>query len=569
MVDLARRAGGIARRDLLKAAGFAALPLGALARRALAAGPDAGHLWGVNLAGADFGNLLGAHGTEYLYPPPEDISYYARLGFSLVRIPFKWERLQPDLDAPFAQAELGLLAGVVGHASQLGLTVVLDPHNYARRRLKGDAWKQEYAIGSSQVPLGAFLDFWTRLSDHFKSNEKVIFGLMNEPAGLPALKWLEIANEAIAAIRGRGARNMIFVPGTEYSGAHSWFTAGNTVLERVKDPRDNFAIEVHQYFDGDSSGTKPAAVSGTIGSERIDAFQTWTRKLGFRAFLGEYNGSRDAVSARALMDLCDEMQANPDVWLGSAAWAGGPRWPEDDMFNLEPYKDGRIREQTAIIQSRALPGAEKPFWSGAAPALYADFARKLAANHADPASFLRPASAREANLDARAGLSAPAFIKNKGLPISATSSGPRLADGDLAALLARPEFTILIETRGIDPRAGEQRLLSSGAQRLLYCSARGELATDLGGGLATVSRSAAEWKPKRRCALSIRRQTQEVMIGMTGAAPVAGRGVEGLPDHSGQLQIGSASTQTASGYISRIIGFDTFLGAEQLASNVT
>jgi endoglucanase len=565
MVDLARRASGIARRDLLKAAGFAALPLGPLAKHAIAAGPDTGQLWGVNLAGADFGNLLGTHGTEYLYPPPENIAYYARLGFSLVRIPFKWERLQPDLNVPFAQVELGLLVGVVGHASQLDLTVVLDPHNYAKRRLKGDGWKQEYAIGSSQVPLGAFLDFWARLSDRFKSNEKVVFGLMNEPVGLPAPKWLEIANAAIAAIRASGARNMIFVPGTEYSGAHSWFTAGNTVLERVKDPGDNFAIEAHQYFDSDSSGTKPSAVSSTIGSERIEAFQSWARKLGFRAFLGEYNGGRDAVSARALMDLCDEMAANSDVWLGSAAWAGGPRWPEDDMFNLEPYKDGRIREQTAIIQSRARLGAKKPFWSDAAPALYADFARKLAANNADPASFLRPGGAREANLDRPGGLAAPAFIKNKGLPIGATSI---VADGDLAALLARPEFTILIETREIDPKAGEQRLLSSGAQRLLYCNAQGALASDLGGGLATVSRPPVEWKPKRRCALSIRRQTQEVMIRMTGAASVAGRGMEGFPDRSAQLQIGSSAAQPGSGYITRIVGFDTFLGADQLASNV-
>jgi hypothetical protein len=141
------------------------------------------------------------------------------------------------------------------------------------------------------------------------------------------------------------------------------------------------------------------------------------------------------------------------------------------------------------------------------------------------------------------------------------------ADGDLATLFTRPEFTILIETREIDPKAGEQRLLSSGAQRLLSCNAQGELATDLGGGLV-LSRPAAEWKPKRRCALSIRRETQEVVIGMTGAAPVAGRGIEGFPDRSAQLQIGSSSAQPASGYISRIIGFDTFLGPDQLASNV-
>jgi endoglucanase len=55
-------------------------------------------------------------------------------------------------------------------------------------------------------------------------------------------------------------------------------------------------------------------------------------------------------------DICREMNANQDVWLGWAAWAGGPRWPPDDMFNLEPWPDGRMREQTAILRRYAVGG---------------------------------------------------------------------------------------------------------------------------------------------------------------------------------------------------------------------
>ena len=268
--------------------------------RVASAAPKPAQLWGVNLAGADFGELLGKNGTEYGYPTPGNIEYYARLGFTLVRIPFKWERMQPDLDAPLAEAELALLTAVVDQARQHGLTVVLDPHNYARRRLRGDGWQSEFAIGSAEVPLASFLDFWRRLADVFKQRDDVIFGLMNEPADMSASLWLDIANATIAAIRATGAANMLFVPGTAYSGAHSWLEAGNTIMERVADPKGNFAIEVHQYLDRDSSGTKSTAVSSSIGSERLEAFQGWARKRGLRAFLGEYGaGARGCFAARA------------------------------------------------------------------------------------------------------------------------------------------------------------------------------------------------------------------------------------------------------------------------------
>src|SRR5262245_30981706 len=64
---------------------------------------------GVNLAGADFGKLLGTHGREYLYPAHKHVDYYRKLGFTLIRLPFKWERLQPELNEAFASKEVALL----------------------------------------------------------------------------------------------------------------------------------------------------------------------------------------------------------------------------------------------------------------------------------------------------------------------------------------------------------------------------------------------------------------------------------------------------------------------------
>ena len=304
---------------------------------------------GVNLAGGEFGKLPGTYGTDYTYPAPADIDYYVKLGFNLIRVPFRWERLQPNLGAPFELGDQALLVAAVDYAASRGLHVVLDTHNYARRRLADDGWAADHLIGSKLVPTAAFADYCARLAGVFKRTPLVIFGLMNEPWGIEPEDWLIIVNAAIAALRGEEASQLVLVPGVAYSGAHSWITARNTVMSKLEDPAHNFAFEVHQYFDPDSSGTSPTAVKGGIGSERIEDFQRWCRQNGFKAFLGEFAAGGDATSLAALNDICRTLEVNSDVWLGWAAWAGGSWWPADYIFTLEPSKSRRMRPQTEIL----------------------------------------------------------------------------------------------------------------------------------------------------------------------------------------------------------------------------
>lgn len=308
---------------------------------------------GVNLAGAEFGNVPGRYSFDYAYPPPATIDYYAGLGFNLIRVPFRWERLQPKLNAPLAGDEQARLSAVVERASAQGLSIIIDPHNYARRRIEDDGWKTDHYIGTDAVPVRAFADFWGRIAEAHKANPRVIFGLMNEPAGIAVDAWLPAANAAVASIRKTDASNLILVPGVAYTGAHSWISSGNVQMRGIVDPANRFAFEVHQYLDRDSSGTKPKAVSATIGSERIRAFQDWARENGFTALLGEFGAADDALSLEALRNLCRTLEANSDVWLGWAAWAGGTWWPQDYMFNLGPSKGGRIRKQTEILADYA------------------------------------------------------------------------------------------------------------------------------------------------------------------------------------------------------------------------
>jgi endoglucanase len=92
----------------------------------------------------------------------------------------------------------------------------------------------------------------------------VIFGLMNEPHSMATELWLNNANAAIAAIRSTGAENLVLVPGNAWTGAHSWNsnwygTPNSTVMLNITDSLNNYAYEVHQYLDSNSSGNRQHA----------------------------------------------------------------------------------------------------------------------------------------------------------------------------------------------------------------------------------------------------------------------------------------------------------------------
>lgn len=320
-------------------------------------------LTGVNLAGAEFGEnaLPGQFAVDYIYPTPEEIEYFTDLGMSVFRLPFRWERLQIAPFADFDSVELGRIDAFVDYANASGAKAILNPHNYGR--YYGDV------IGSPQLPVAAFRDFWSRLATHFAGNVDVIFGLMNEPHSMPTELWVSDANEAIDAIRTSGATNLILVPGNAYTGAHSWYeswygTPNATAMRDVVDPLGNYAIDLHQYFDADFSGTSPQCVSTTVGSEKLIGVTGWLRQEGVKGFLGEVGAADNPTCLEALDNILDFIDANTDAWLGWAYWAAGPWWG-DYMFSVEPDVFGNDRPQTAVLLAHlARPGSPVPNPSG-------------------------------------------------------------------------------------------------------------------------------------------------------------------------------------------------------------
>src|SRR4030095_12641297 len=240
---------------------------------------------GVNLAGAEFtpSHLPGSYNIDYTYPTTAEVDYFVtRKGMNTIRLPFRWERLQRSLNGPFDASEFGRLQRFVSYPHGKGATVILDPHNYARYF--------NNSIGSPQVPIAAFSDFWTRLATLYRTNSRVIFGLMNEPNGITTEAWRDAANAAIAAIRAPGARNLILVPGNGFAFSHDWYasyygTPNSIVMLSIVDSADNFAFEVHDYFD---DADNPTPVDPNAGVQRLVAFTSWCRQYGRRGFYGEF-----------------------------------------------------------------------------------------------------------------------------------------------------------------------------------------------------------------------------------------------------------------------------------------
>ncbi len=307
-------------------------------------------LTGVNLAGAEFGKTGGMHGTDYKYPGAAEIDEVAQRGFTIIRLPFLWEHLQPELNGAFQPDELKRLDAVVARARTKKLAIILDPHNYARR---GDA-----IIGSDALSIAAFADFWRRLAEHYRGRDGVIFGLMNEPHDMRTEVWAQAAQAAVDAIRATGACNRILAPGNDWTGAHSWvsgsYGTSNAVgMADLRDPLGRTSFEFHQYLDSDWSGRAKTCRPPAEAVAALNVATQWLEGKGATGFLGEIGAGVDPQCLAGLEAMLAHMDAHPKVWRGWTAWAAGAWWPADYPLLLRRVNDADTPQLGIFTKWRA------------------------------------------------------------------------------------------------------------------------------------------------------------------------------------------------------------------------
>lgn len=308
---------------------------------------------GVNFSGAEFNpaRLPGRANKDYVYPTPAVAAPFVAAGFNSARLPVRWERLQPVAFGPLDPDQIALLDQAVSALSGFGL-IIVDVHNYDR--FHGELMQPANDGGSKLA------DLWAKLAVHFRNKPRIAFGLMNEPNGVAAGDWAVMAQASINAIRTAGAKQLVLVPGTRWSGAHSWTAGGadanSKALAGIHDPADNIAIEMHQYLDRDSSGTHPECVTPDVAVSRLRSAQNWLKAVHRRGFLAEFGVPSTPECADALDAMLTSMEHAPDVWLGWTYWAAGA-WLGKYPMRIQPDLTGGTF-QMAILR-RHLSGTSK------------------------------------------------------------------------------------------------------------------------------------------------------------------------------------------------------------------
>jgi endoglucanase len=313
---------------------------------------------GVSLSGGEFGTdkkdfsneQPGTFGRDYTYNSERTVAYFCDHGLGLLRLPFRWERLQPRLGETLNETELKRLKTAVGWARKHGGEVILDVHNYGRYCIFHHGKKHECVIdqkvaGFVPVTRRHFADLWRRLSREFRSEPAVYaYGLMNEPHDMGMSDWKTISQAAVDAIRGEKDHKLILVAGDHWSNSHR-FEEFNGARAWIKDPANQVAYEAHCYFDHDFSGRYELSYDKELardpklegrGEERLKPFARWCQRNRVRGFLGEYG--IPANDERWQKVLARFLRALDDAGMDSCYWAAGEWWG-DYPLSIQPRRD--------------------------------------------------------------------------------------------------------------------------------------------------------------------------------------------------------------------------------------
>ena len=172
----------------------------------------------------------------------------------------------------------------------------------------------------------SLVQLWAQLAAHYSGDDRVMFGIMNEPHDIPDLKrWAVTVQKVVTAIRQAGATSQyILLPGDNWTHASdfpNWFQA----LKDIKNPdgsNDNLIFDVHQYLDNDNSGTHDACVNNNL-----DVFTKVTSILAQngnrKAIVTETGGANNNNCAGLLRAQLDLLKSMNNHIVGFAIWSAG------------------------------------------------------------------------------------------------------------------------------------------------------------------------------------------------------------------------------------------------------
>lgn len=348
--------------------------------------PGGVSLRGVNLSGAEF-TAASPQADLPNIPTFNDAVYFDYEGANTFRVPFALEFLKPngnwgqplDFTTAYAKALVTFINSVtIDQPVGKAMAVILDMHNYmhfnpGNPSADYNASNKNFigwdSLGIKTQPGNApntsqIAAVWSQIATEFAANPHVMFEVMNEPQGVTPQQDLTISNAIIKSIRTAEdtyatnhntpvIHHKIVLDGACWSGLHSWFggssapslcaaphsNASTFIPSKIKDTADNYAIDVHQYFDPSFSGTYvKSCVSQTALQSALNFTQFYKNYVSqnkLAIILGEYGAHFSKTDENNCSNdfklLMQDVTTHPYAastggFLGMTVWSGGHAW---------------------------------------------------------------------------------------------------------------------------------------------------------------------------------------------------------------------------------------------------
>ena len=318
---------------------------------------------GVNLSGAEFEKPYN------LTPSAFDAYYFVTKGMNTVRIPFRWEYLQPNLGLAidFTKGYGKQLMDLVGTLSNAGIYVIVDMHNYMRYPLGSGNDGPVIGVDSKATAV-LYAKAWQEIAAEIMrrnyNNNYVLLDLMNEPwssrgeslSSSPSKLSTEIILDnyiaAMTAIRSVGFKGMLLLEGNAFSGLLDWEanyygTPNATVFMPKNIPDSNYAINVHQYLGQNAAPTTTDCVtpSTLLTLKNFSQFVTWMSTNKVPVILTETGGIPSSNCTQDINIFLSALESNAyqpgqGGFIGWLGWTGGDAW--------YPVSDSNFQKQFLI-----------------------------------------------------------------------------------------------------------------------------------------------------------------------------------------------------------------------------
>ncbi len=284
----------------------------------------------------------GVAGSPYFSAPvASHLDYFSGKGIKFMRALLLWERLQKAINGPLDTTYSNMITATLDAMAARGMYCVLDIHNYMEYSVgvtDGQANSgTRYNVGSTQVPLSALYDLWTKIATKWGTHPALlVYGIMNEPkptgdGGLPFSNWTTAAQGAVNAIRAVETTKYISCAIYAWSNINAIGSGQNDTLN-ITDPSGKLLYEIHGGLEPDAADTylngnydyysntvTPEGVSGlrmgtALNTSRINRVVTWANARipkPFGVLWGEIGvPSTDSRYITLLQDFYSKLPAN-------------------------------------------------------------------------------------------------------------------------------------------------------------------------------------------------------------------------------------------------------------------